>query len=332
MTISDMLKSGCIEQDYTLNGYFVRVYPIFRIDKVKFSFVKKNTSGKDAFDIYVDTWIFQNLCDDIESGAFMRKLINDTGDYPTAFQYTTGENASRHLSIGAGKSGIVISGRVTGENPQNAMIKVVATAIPAGTRSDSAQDAYAKNLANGYAKLRCMARLYNLVSGNLPLVGYNRKLYATFWKNDEQRNKHFHVPQEEIEEPSAMPEAESTPPKKAEPAQTAEAKQPKAAPSGKEQNVPASAADSSQPSPQIQRGRFRLTRGLAPYGDMYVTKVGINGTEEFLFISKKDVSHMEPVRQDALLNLKPGTVLSICYESGFTYRKGTGILFKGFAA
>lgn len=321
MTVSDMLKNGCIEQDYTLNGYFVRVYPIFQIDKVKFSFVKKNTSGKDAFDIYVDTWIFQNLCDDILSGAFLRKLVHDTGDYPTAFQYTTGENASRHLSIGAGKAGIVISGRVTGEKPQNAMVKVVAPAIPSGGKGDSAQIAYEKNLMNGYSKLRCMARLYNLLSGNIPLIGYNRVLYTLFWNGEAERRKHFRVSKEELEEP-AMP-ADPETPKQQDTMETMQKPQEQVQETQPVQEVTAK---------QVLRGRFRLTHELEPYGNMYLAKVNLNGVESLLFISKDAINRMEPVRQSAFLGLQPGAVLSIQYESGFTYGKGSGLLFHGFAA
>ena len=320
MTISEMLKTGCIEQDYTLNGYFVRVYPAFQIDKVKFSFVKKNTNGKDAFDIYVDTWVFQNLCDDILSGAFLRKLVHDVGDYPTAFQYVTGENASRHLSIGAGKAGVVISGRVTGETPQNAMIKVVATSLPSGGKGDSAQDAYEKNLKNGYFKLRCMARLYNLVAGNLPLVGYNRVLYTQFWRGEAERRKYSHVSQEELGEPStqlcgSVPKQQSPP-----------APQTQKAPEQIMRPVP------TVPAKPVRRGRFRLTHDLKPYGEMYLAKVNLNGEENFLFISKNAMNDMEPVRQNALLALQPGAILSIQYETGFTYKKGSGLLFRGFAA
>lgn len=323
MAISDMLKNGCIEQDYTLNGYFVRVYPVFQIDKVKFSFVKKNTNGRDSFDIYVDTWIFQNLCDDIRSGAFLRKLLNDTGDYPTAFQYTTGENASRHLCIGTGKAGIVISGRVTGEKPQNAMVKVVATAIPSGGRNDPPQNVYAKNLANGYEKLRCMARLYNLVAGNLPLVGYNRVLYTLFWKGEAERRKHFHVSKEELAEPD-IPVEQDVSEKRPDNDTPATIELPNAEP----QSVHKQSASDGL----IFRGRLRLVHKFEPYGDMYLAKVSVNESEELLFVSKDLVNRMEPVRQDAFLGLQPGEVISIQYETGFSYKKGSGLLFRGFAA
>ena len=40
-----MLRSGCIAEFYTLSGYFVKVYPCFPIDKVKFAFVEKGKKG-----------------------------------------------------------------------------------------------------------------------------------------------------------------------------------------------------------------------------------------------------------------------------------------------
>ena len=323
-SISEMLKIGCIEQDYTLNGYFVRVYPAFSIDKVRFSFVKKNTNGKDAFDIYVDTWIFQILCDEIISGAFLRKLNNDTGDYPTAFQYTTGKNACKHLAIGAGKAGILISGRVTGEHPQNAMVKVIATAIPAGSRADSPSEAYAKNLLNGYTKLRGMAKLYNLVAGNLPLVGYNKRLYAIFWQGEAERRKHYHLSQDDVSDPVS------------DEAVVASAIETPVLTIQKNNSAPIMAVNSaSQATSKTQPvlfGRLKLTQPVMNYGDMYVTKVDMNGAEKILFFDKKTVDRLEPNRQLALLGLKPGAIIAVNYAEGFTYKKGTGLLFKNFAA
>lgn len=326
-SISDMLKIGCIEQDYTLNGYFVRVYPAFSIDKVRFSFVKRNTGGKESFDIYVDTWIFQDLCDEILSGAFARKLAKDKGDYPTAFQYTTGENASKHLAIGAGKAGLVISGRVTGEHPQNALVKVIATAIPTGTRADGPDVAYSKNLQNGYTKLKGMARLYNIVAGNAPLSGYNKRLYMIFWQGEKERKKHYHLSQDDISDP--VPEGNL---------QMSATSIPDNASIQRENSVQkasatqtTAAAEQAKVSPP-QSGRFQLTQPVFEYGDMLITMVKTNGGEQCLFFDKKTIDRLEPTRQNALLKLKPGEMVAINYISGFTYGKGTGLLFKGFAA
>ena len=221
------------------------------------------------------------------------------------------------------------------------MIKVIATPLPVGGRGDAAQDAYAKNIANGYAKLRGMARLYNLVAGNIPLVGYNRILYNTFWQSESERRKHFHAAKEELADPSMDVDG-----KHVQPVEESASKQ--AAAQAKEQYSASKPDQESSSAPvtdqqheteaqktdqtKIQYGRFHLTRCVVAYGDMYVTKVGLNGAEEFLFIPKKSINSMEPVRQSALLGLQPGATLSIHYEPGFAYGKATGLLFKGFAA
>lgn len=326
-SISEMLKIGCIEQDYTLNGYFVRVYPAFSIDKVRFSFVKRNTGGKEAFDIYVDTWIFQNLCDEILSGAFARKLAKDKGDYPTAFQYTTGENASKHLAIGAGKAGLVISGRVTGEHPQNALVKVLATAIPAGTRADAPEVAYSKNLQNGYTKLKGMARLYNIVAGNVPLSGYNKRLYMIFWQGEKERKKHYHLSQDDISDP--VPENNLQMPATSASDNSSIQRRDSVQRAAEPQVTAAAEPARTLPS---QSGRFQLTQPVFDYGDMLITMIKTSGGEQCLFFDKKTVSRLEPTKQNALLRLKPGEMIAINYISGFTYGKGTGLLFKGFAA
>lgn len=326
-SISEMLKIGCIEQDYTLNGYFVRVYPAFSIDKVRFSFVKRNTNGKESFDIYVDTWIFQNLCDEILSGVFLKRLAKDGGDYPTAFQYTTGENASKHLAIGAGKAGLLIQGRVTGEHPQNAIVKVIATALPVGTRADDQKTAYAKNLQNGYTKLKGMARLYNIVAGNAPLAGYNKQLYCIFWNGENERKKHYHLSKEDISDP--VPENSQPQPATSE-AERGSINQEGLVQASATPNMEAAPAQTSAAQPM--RGRFQLTQPVFDYGDMYITMINAGGAEKCLFFDKKTVERMEPVRQQALLGLKPGATIAISYINGFTYGKGTGLLFKGFAA
>ena len=79
----DVLATGQFAEFYTLNT-FVRVYTAFGIDKVKMSFVTKGQHGQGC-DVYVDTDVFDILCDDILSGD-LRKLIaaskpNDKGYY-----------------------------------------------------------------------------------------------------------------------------------------------------------------------------------------------------------------------------------------------------------
>lgn len=152
-----MLEQGCIAECYTLNGYFVKVYPCFEIDKVKFSFVMKGKKG-EGFDIYVDTDDFSLLCDDIESFRMAQKISKDAGQYPGAWKYTTGENGALSVAIGKSqKGGIVVQGR-NGNTKVNAFVPLT-----------------------GYNDLRKMGFLYDILSGKKPVTGYYAELAAIFW-------------------------------------------------------------------------------------------------------------------------------------------------------
>ncbi len=102
--LRELLMDGAIAAFYTLNGYFLKIRPCFPIDKVKFSFVKKGSEGQDTLDIYVNTEDFDNFCDDVLSGVMQKKVAADDGDFPNAWTYATGENASKKLSFGSGNS------------------------------------------------------------------------------------------------------------------------------------------------------------------------------------------------------------------------------------
>ena len=153
-----MLSEGCIMQAYTLNGYFFKVYPLFEIDKVKFSFVEKGKAGT-GFDIYVNTIDFHLLCEEIDSGMLWNKICNDNGPYPKAWEYVTGDNASMHLVIGKSKSqkgGIVVQGRNTATKKQGF--------VP---------------LAK-YDELRALSFWYKIVAGLVPVTGYYAALRDVF--------------------------------------------------------------------------------------------------------------------------------------------------------
>ncbi len=111
--LREQLAEGCIAAFYSQSA-FCKVKPALPIDKVTFSFVKIDTGGK-GFDIYVDSDAFDTLCDQILSGSFVSTLAKDNGDYPSAWEYVTGDNGSDHLAIGRGqKKPIVLQGRIAG--------------------------------------------------------------------------------------------------------------------------------------------------------------------------------------------------------------------------
>lgn len=151
-----MLRSGCIAEFYTLSGYFVKVYPCFPIDKVKFAFVEKGKKGA-GFDVYVGTTEFMFLCEEILNGVMARKIAADGGEYPNAWKYVTGENASKELVIGKSKKGgIVIQGRDKA-NKKNAFVPVLT-----------------------YEGLKSMAKLYWMIAGLMPVSRYYADLVAIY--------------------------------------------------------------------------------------------------------------------------------------------------------
>lgn len=116
----EMAQEGLIGAIYTQNGWFVKIKPATTIYKVLFSFVKKGSSGKESFDIYMPVQKFQLLCEDIKSYRFYNLCKLDkqkqetSGKYfPGAFQFVTGENGQKLIKMGASKNGgIVIQGTI----------------------------------------------------------------------------------------------------------------------------------------------------------------------------------------------------------------------------
>ncbi len=107
-----LIDEGVIAALYTEKGWFVKIYPAYKIDKVKFSFVKKGEKGA-GFDVYCSLPKFDLLCDDILSFRLPAKMEADRTakkQYPEAWVHTTGENASKSVKIGHGNSGVLIQG------------------------------------------------------------------------------------------------------------------------------------------------------------------------------------------------------------------------------
>ena len=152
-----MLEQGCIAEWYTLKGFFLKLYPCFEIDKVKFSFVMKGKKG-EGFDVYVDTDDFSLLCDDILSLRMATKIACDKGEYPSAWTYATGENGALSVAIGKSqKGGVVVQGR-NGNTKANAFVPLT-----------------------DYNELRKMAFLYNILSGKELTTRYYAELVDAFW-------------------------------------------------------------------------------------------------------------------------------------------------------
>lgn len=94
-------EDGILAAQYTLNGWFVKIYPAYEIDLVKFAFVKKNTKG-EGFDVYMTMDKMDIWADDILSFR-LKKVIEaekaEGSQYPKAYKYITGENGAKSIGI-----------------------------------------------------------------------------------------------------------------------------------------------------------------------------------------------------------------------------------------
>lgn len=116
--------NGVIAEQYTLDGWFVKVKPIFSLDpknafaynwpSIEFSFVKKGSNG-EGFDIYMDMDIFDLWADDVLDKTFMRNIESERAakkQYPEIYKYVTGSNGEKSVGFCPGRNGssIVING------------------------------------------------------------------------------------------------------------------------------------------------------------------------------------------------------------------------------
>jgi len=95
------IEEGIIANQYTLENWFVKIYPAYAIDLVKFSFVMKGHNG-EGFDIYVSMDKMDLWCDDILSFR-MQKIIEAekaAGEkYPKTYKYITGTDGSKSVGF-----------------------------------------------------------------------------------------------------------------------------------------------------------------------------------------------------------------------------------------
>jgi len=97
---------GCIAEQFTQNGWFVKIKPALSIDKLVFSFVEKGKQGA-GFDVYMDIELAMEWAKDICSGRFFSIISKEkeAGEkYPVTYKYVTGENASKSVGFCASTS------------------------------------------------------------------------------------------------------------------------------------------------------------------------------------------------------------------------------------
>ena len=160
-TVKEMFESGTILQAYG-SKYLVSVCPAFAIDRVRVSVVTLNTRGMDSTDIYLTCEEMRKFCEEIDNGTAYKKILADTGNYPTAYKWVKGKDGSKSLTIGGGQKGI----RVLTHDKKMTVVQ--------------------------YSDLRTMSFNYKLVSGLTPIgEGYYKNLFNAFEKSTENAEKYF---------------------------------------------------------------------------------------------------------------------------------------------
>ena len=319
-------QNACIAEFYTLNGWFLKVYPAFDIDKVKFAFVEKGTNGS-GFDVHVNVGTFSLLCDDIQNYRLAKMIAAETSQYPTAWNYVTGENGSKGVAIGksSGKSAMLIQGRLN---------KTFAR-VPVAT----------------YEEMREMAMWFDYIAGKKPCSGYIKKMVDVFWNAHEvaaSYHKGSEIPDDEPNIPDDEPErrgqnsSAQASRQESSSAQTtrqapagAKAQSNGSAPSMQTQAA-AKAKPAAQPAVSSRIGQFRSHSRIG-WDDMrkryYMTAsmAGSNSTVT-LFISTETVEEIN--RKNAALFSKFKSALESgerTFAAQYEEREG-GLEFKSFAA
>lgn len=162
----DMLCNGAICQEYG-SKYLLSINPAYEINRCRWSVVDIGSKGENKIDFYMSMDDMRRFCDDVVSGACKPKFMADMNDnYPSAYQYTTGQNGCKKLSIGGGKKGIRI----------NASIK-----------TDDNKPFY-KSTSISWAALLDIAFYFQLVMGLKPVQGgYYGYLKDVYWEGVRQR-------------------------------------------------------------------------------------------------------------------------------------------------
>lgn len=209
-TAIEMARKGQFSKEYTRQN-FLAVREALSIDRVVFEGVPIGQKGQNGATVYLPVDKMLALCLDIKSGVAKKKIDADTGSFPSAYQYVTGDKGSRVLTIGGGKFGC----RVSVQDKANSKTQTVALA---------------------YSVLEEMADRFLLWTGRIPVVAdsfYGKQVEAFNLGMAERVNNRLNVSDEELAEPSIEDEVADAPaPAPAAPPEPAAPKAPAPAPEG----------------------------------------------------------------------------------------------------
>lgn len=181
-----MASEGVLNEQYTLNSWFVKIKAAYGIDRVCFSFVEKGKNGK-GFDVYVELDTFCNWMEDVQNYR-MYKIIEAekaSGEkYPKSYKFITGVNGEKSVGFAPATS--------------NAAFVVIN-----GTYKSDSGTQYA-NVPVDYNWLRTTARWFFLTSNKW----YENMAVATVKGSNAYHNK--------LDESDAVPDACNSKPSESE--------------------------------------------------------------------------------------------------------------------
>jgi hypothetical protein len=170
----EMARSGEFLREYG-SKYFIAVTEALNIGRVKVEMVPKGSGGQNGIVFYLTVEKMLNLCSEILNGVFAKKIAADTGNYPTAYQYVTGDDGCLKFNIGNGKAGICVQ-MMNSKSKLNYIMGIPAEA------------------------LTTMARKYMLCTGMTPVVktSYYGSVIDAFELGRKERAKFLKKPAEEL--------------------------------------------------------------------------------------------------------------------------------------
>lgn len=187
-TVMQRLAEGCLIKSFS-EKYFLAVTPIIKLERVMFSIVKVGTNGKEHKDVYIKFEKMRQLCDDIlgvRNIAEKKFEADKANSYPTAYQYVTGKDGSKKLSIGGGNMGVRVQIQVKNGDNWDRVTKGITM-----------------------EEMREMAFLFNLIMGLVPVTAgsYYHQLYESFWNNI-ARESSKNINKDDLEETAIKDEPE----------------------------------------------------------------------------------------------------------------------------
>lgn len=177
-TAIEMAHEGQFSKEFTSKN-FISVREALSIDRIIFEGVPIGQKGQNSAAVYLPVDKMLALCLDIKSGVAKQKIDADTGAYPTAYQYVTGDKGSRVLSIGGGKFGC----RISVQNKATSKSQTVALS---------------------YTVLEEMADRFLLWTGRIPVVAdsfYGKQVAAFNAGMAERAGNRLNVSDEDLADP-----------------------------------------------------------------------------------------------------------------------------------